>query len=99
MISDVLFEAIADIRQYQKTSPDAYDEISEQIDAVVQTMHSLLEYLDAPPVMDTEFAKWEPVVSVYMRLLENPNTPPKSREVIKKHIFRLARIVDGGVDG
>jgi hypothetical protein len=95
MISDVLFEAREEIRRYQANTPEAYDDIGEQIDAVVKKMVDLQEYLDTPPVMDRDVAKWVPVVSAYMRLLENPNTPVYDREIIKDQILQLARIVDG----
>ena len=98
MISDVLFEAIRDIRQYQKDWPDSYDGLKKQIDVVVETMNGLLEYLDTPPVKDGDVLKWKPVVSVYMRLLENPNTPPEFRQIIKKLIIQLAGIADGDVE-
>ncbi len=60
MISDVLFEAIEDIRRYQREMPDIYgaEDIKESIDDLVVRMDEVRQQLDeltrkrlvAPPV-------------------------------------------------
>lgn len=49
MISDVLREAIADIRSYQAREPNAYAADFARIDAFVSHAVTLLRHLDAPP--------------------------------------------------
>lgn len=49
MISDVLWEAAEQIRQYQAQSPEAYGKIEPQIDFVVEQMRKLQLALDLPP--------------------------------------------------
>ncbi len=49
MISDVLFEAIDDIRSYQADMPQVYDGLSEWINRVVAEMKALQDHLDFPP--------------------------------------------------
>jgi len=48
MISDVLHEAITQIRNYQQTTPAMYEGIMPEIDTVVSAMNSLLQHLDHP---------------------------------------------------
>ena len=45
MLSDVLHDAVEEIRRYQN---DGYDDIKEWVDAVVQEMEALRRYLDLP---------------------------------------------------
>jgi len=49
MISDVLSDAIAEIRQYQAEMPEVYGKIKRKIDTVVTIMDALRAELDAPP--------------------------------------------------
>lgn len=49
MISDILADAIAGIRGYQRDLPECYDGIKKEIDAVVATMDALRHKLDSPP--------------------------------------------------
>lgn len=49
MISDVLYEAILNIREYQKALPECYAGIAGEINAVVKAMDKLRAKLDAPP--------------------------------------------------
>lgn len=49
MISDVLYEAIQDIREYQEELPRAYDDLHEAIDHVTGSMETLQRFLDTPP--------------------------------------------------
>jgi hypothetical protein len=56
MISDVLFEAVADIKEYLN-HPDIaphYKEIRQEIDDVVERMDKLRATLDQPPWGDGE---------------------------------------------
>ena len=51
MISDVLFEAVADIKQYLKDAAvgDHYKQFRQEIDDVVGRMDKLRAKLDRPP--------------------------------------------------
>lgn len=49
MISDILFDAIEDIRDYQRDMPDVYDPIRAEIEAVIVAMDALRQKLDTPP--------------------------------------------------
>ena len=49
MLSDVLFEAIDQIRDYQKRMPDVYDANRVGIDATVEVMDALREFYDRLP--------------------------------------------------
>lgn len=49
MISDVLYEAVTEIRWYQKNYPAAYAALNLRIDKVVDQMEKLRAVLDAPP--------------------------------------------------
>ena len=49
MISDVLFDAVEEIRRYQRDMPDAYESMQAEIDAVTTAMDLLRARLDAPP--------------------------------------------------
>jgi hypothetical protein len=52
MISDVLSDAIASIRAYQRNFPDCYDDIKSEIDSVVSVMDGLRQKVDTPPMPD-----------------------------------------------
>lgn len=54
MISDTLFEAVRDIRRYQKELPQCYVELKDRIDDVVEQMDSLRRVLDTPPIDVTD---------------------------------------------
>lgn len=47
MISDILFDAIADIRRYQRNEPHVYDADKAIIDTVVGKMHDLMTHFDS----------------------------------------------------
>jgi hypothetical protein len=49
MISDVLFDAIEEIERHQKFSPQCYNELREEIDAVKEAMRALQIKLDSYP--------------------------------------------------
>lgn len=49
MISDVLFDAIYSIEEWQREYPECYDAHTEHIEIVKQVMSSLQERLDIPP--------------------------------------------------
>lgn len=55
-ISDVLFEAVAEIREYQKDCPFMYDGDRENIDQLCKVMDSfrMREGYDAPPARHDE---------------------------------------------
>lgn len=53
MISDILFDAAEDIKQYQIDCPGAYDPIRAKIDEVVVAMEELRITLDTPPRHDS----------------------------------------------
>ena len=46
MISDTLFDAIAEIRDYQGRMPQMYDAMKLEIDAVVARMQALKDFFD-----------------------------------------------------
>ncbi|MBV8535840.1 MAG: hypothetical protein JO128_09620 [Alphaproteobacteria bacterium] len=46
MISDTLFDAIAEIRDYQRRLPQMYDGMKAEIDSVVARMEALKEFFD-----------------------------------------------------
>jgi hypothetical protein len=50
MISDTLFEAIEEIRDYQESMPKSYDEIRSELGVVVTLMEAMRTVLDIPPV-------------------------------------------------
>lgn len=52
MISDVLFEAVEQIEEYQKAMPQCYDSIKDRIDKVKGEMKELQIFLDTPPSLD-----------------------------------------------
>ncbi len=56
-MSDVLYEAIRQIRDYQE-SRRCYDDIRPQIDEVVRAMKTLQMFLDMSPDL-TDEQKWE----------------------------------------
>jgi hypothetical protein len=47
-ISDVLDEAINDINDYVKETPDAYKEIQPKLKALLRDMASIRDWLDTP---------------------------------------------------
>jgi len=49
MVSDVLAEAIIDIKDYQKTMPDSYECLGGELDAVTTVMDIMRLYLDTEP--------------------------------------------------
>ena len=60
MISDVLSDAIAAIRRYQRELPWIYDGMRPQIDATVAVLERLRGSLDAPPLPEAERqARWD----------------------------------------
>jgi hypothetical protein len=53
MISDVLFDAVEEIRQYQRDIPEWYGgDLKPRIDAVIEQMKELQELLDHGPKQD-----------------------------------------------
>jgi hypothetical protein len=53
MVSDVLFDAIEDIKDYKRTMPDIYvknKEIAKRLNATIKVMREMQLYLDRPPV-------------------------------------------------
>jgi hypothetical protein len=54
MISDTLFEAIEEIRDYQESFPDCYGEIGVELDILVTVMGVMRTVLDIPPVSPYE---------------------------------------------
>lgn len=54
MISDVLFEAVKAIREYQRDLPNAYEADRERIDRVVEVMDELRAYFDKVPSSDPQ---------------------------------------------
>jgi hypothetical protein len=48
MISDVLSDAIREIKRYQNEMPDSYEDIRPEIDTVTTVMNNLRAYLDNP---------------------------------------------------
>jgi hypothetical protein len=51
MISDVLFEAVKEIRRYQRDMPRSYDFMKGELDWLVEEMDRIREMLDTPPEM------------------------------------------------
>lgn len=49
MMSDVLFDAICDIEEYEKEFPDIYGQMKDQIAQVKQAMRELQRELDRMP--------------------------------------------------
>ncbi len=49
MISDVLFDAVREIEEYQRSLPGCYDFLRDEIGKVTVVMDSLRAYLDMPP--------------------------------------------------
>ena len=50
MISDVLFEAVEEIRRYQEHMPESYEGLERPIENVITVVDALRLYLDAYPV-------------------------------------------------
>ena len=55
MISDTLFNAIQEIRQYQKELPLVYGEIKDDIDKVTEVMEAMQLKLDDPNYMGIRY--------------------------------------------
>src|SRR5579884_2462027 len=70
MISDVLFDAIQQIEEWQKESPAGYEARRHHIDLVKKVMASLQETLDEPPFA---YGLW------YERLLNTDLTEDQKR--------------------
>jgi hypothetical protein len=70
MISDILFDSIQQIDEWQKDSPAAYEAWRNHIDLVKKVMASLREALDEPPFA---YAIW------YERLRTTELTEDKKR--------------------
>lgn len=49
MISDVLSEAVSEIRPYQSNSDIMYADLAKAINVVAEVMDSLRHYFDTPP--------------------------------------------------
>ena len=49
MISDVLWEALQDLRDYRRNCPDVYRAVSGELDDVMARMDALRATLDTPP--------------------------------------------------
>lgn len=49
MISDVLHEAVAEIKRYQQSLPQCYDGLRVEIGKVTAAMDALRTWLDCPP--------------------------------------------------
>lgn len=49
MISDTLFDAVADIERYQNTFPGVYDAVAPELAQLVAAMNALRKKLDAAP--------------------------------------------------
>ena len=49
MISDVLWEALQDLRDYRRMWPDAYRAVSGDLDNLMARMDALRATLDTPP--------------------------------------------------
>lgn len=54
MISDVLSEAVGNIEDYQRNTPDAYGEFAAEIDVVKAVMNGLRMVFDAAPGLGDE---------------------------------------------
>lgn len=54
MISDVLSEAIDEIHEYQRTMPDVYGDLADEIAVVTTIMDALRMYFNAAPSMHAE---------------------------------------------
>jgi hypothetical protein len=50
-ISDVLYEAAEEIREYMRELPDAYEPMKARINRVLGSMDRLREELDNPPAV------------------------------------------------
>lgn len=61
MISDVLYEAVEEIRQYQQTFPETYDTLRKHLNALVTHMESVRSYLDTAHA---------PTVELWLRQIE-----------------------------
>jgi hypothetical protein len=49
MVSDVLFEAAEEIRDYQKRMPDVYEPWRSKLDALLAQMDAIRIEFDTPP--------------------------------------------------
>jgi hypothetical protein len=59
MVSDVLFEAIAEIKDYRERMPDVYDYLLPELDLCVRVMTAMQIMLDTPPTKDADGANSE----------------------------------------
>ena len=57
MISDTLFDAVAEIEEYQRGMPKAYADLAAEIGVVKTVMDSLRIVLDAAPSQSDVFEK------------------------------------------
>jgi len=57
VISDVLCDAMASIRDYQQKSPEMYGNISDGLNTLLTHMDCVLCYLNSPPNNDPERRK------------------------------------------
>lgn len=58
MISDTLFDAANEIREYQREYPDYYDAIKQKLELLLQHMDLVRRELDTPPTGDEPKAEW-----------------------------------------
>ncbi len=102
MISDALYDAVAAIKDHQKTSPECYGDLGEQINSTVSNMDMLRQYLDIlRPEPENE--GWSQTIDVILALLENPYTPEREREHYRQMLRKMAEEADqkhgdGGTD-
>jgi hypothetical protein len=57
MVSDILFDAIEDIKDYKRKMPEIYiknKEISKRLNATIKVMREMQQYLDKPPELKKE---------------------------------------------
>ncbi len=52
MISDVLSDAIHEIKRYQREMPDVYNDHKEKIERAKKVMNDLRIFFDTPPRRD-----------------------------------------------
>jgi hypothetical protein len=77
MISDILSDAIADIRKCQDELPENYNAMEAEINAVVSIMKVLRVKLDTPP------SALETACQNLLRALDDANDPRRSWKQIK----------------
>lgn len=84
MIGDVLYEALADIEEYQELFPGTYQETKAEIEEVRQAMTRLLIRLDSPPDLMPE--RW---IDGMVRLGESD--PARLKEFVKSRVYYIRR--------